>query len=503
MKKLFLLSSAAYFLAFGAAAQIAKHGSTSTKGLAQLYPENFKTLSTNTVYVTDTLHYYLNKFYFKTAATDYSNFPYYTSVAATSTAFTHVGSRFDVPAGETVTVTGLETYGRRITPAPNLTISVHLYLCNLDGNGMPDVVHPIDSAISYVAGNQIMLVGGNLMHGPKTMTNNFAVLARNTSTSSVDQVALLRTAGTTATNTTSQPNTKYADRQNNQDYGFVRYNYNFYSTRDFSLFPGFGVGTAYEFMVAPRVVYKLQASEKIPAFAAFPDDTTGHGADTICTREIMTFTNTSSAFFEHRQYNLNQFYRKWNLGSPIPASFASQFATDSSICWSFEFYDAETNPPRDSRVFLPYVNTETISASTSLSYYPLCFTGNHFRAHLKPMGAKSKMPQIVFSEDFIICLKYCDGEPPIDTTVGIVSMKGYENLSLYPNPTINGKISLSGLKGKNALSVYDILGQCILKEITEKERYEINLTEEPKGTYVLRITNTENQTKTIKIINEN
>src|SRR5690606_17307472 len=129
MRKLLLLSTALLTMCFGATAQ------------------EQKTASTPTV-VTDTLHYYFNKFYFKTGISDINEYPYYKCPSATGTAVTHVGSRFEVPAGDSVYVTGLEAFVRK---GPTLTgestssiVKVGLYLCNLNSNNMP-VLPAIDS----------------------------------------------------------------------------------------------------------------------------------------------------------------------------------------------------------------------------------------------------------------------------------------------------------------------------------------------------------------------
>ncbi len=495
MKKLLLLSSAVFALTFAAISQNAGQRFTATKTQGHYSSPgipSFKTTETDTFVVYDTLHYYLNKYYFKTATTEFTNFPYYKSAASTVTNVTHCGSRFDVPAGETVTITGLEAYARRQIPAANLSIPIRIMLCKLNAQGMP-VLPPIDSVSAAVNGSAISLIGGNL-NSPRTMTTSFAILFRNLSTVAGDTARLLRTAGTTPTNVNSPQSTKCSDFENGNDYGYVRYNGVFYSTKDFTLAPGFGVGTAYEFVVAPRVVYKLQASQIMPSFVVATSNTVTV-PDTVCTRTDMVFTNTSSGFYEHRQYNLNQFYRKWNLYSPFPPFFANAFSSDSSITWNFEFYDDGSRP--DSRVFLPYVNNHTITAVTGLSNYPDCFTANQFRARLKPMGALGKVPQLVWNQDFIVCFKYCNGD-----TVGIKSVAGDDNLKIYPNPAVNGKTIISGLNGKNSIAVYNMIGQLILTEITESSVMEINLAKQPKGTYIVRIVDAENQSRVVKVVNQ-
>ncbi|PBQ33878.1 hypothetical protein CNR22_19510 [Sphingobacteriaceae bacterium] len=475
MKKL-LLATALFVSCFA--------GNAQAQGLS-------KTTSTNSMVVNDVLHYYLNKHYFKTGQTDLKTYPFFITNAtalASSTAVTFCGAKFEVPAGESVVITGLEAYATKSVTTANLQVNVKLYLFNVSpSTGMP-IMPPLDSVSTVVSSTVPVQVGGNFdpLHPVRTMTNTYAVAMRNMSPVSGDYAMLLRTDAVTQTNPNGPK--RYSD-----GFGFVRYLGNFYSTADFSLAPGFGAGTSYEFMVAPRVTYTAQLSQAFPQGVVSVNDTV-NVADTMCTRGDLIYTNTSSKFFSHRQYNLNSFYTKWNLYDPL--YFQSSFSADSSITWSFEYYD-NVPPGNDSRKFLPYVNTGTINAPTGYAVYPSCFTDNEFRGRLKPMAAQGVGTQLVFNEKFIVCLRYCNGD-----TVGLSKLNNYENLKVYPNPSINGKTTISGLTGTNSILVYNMLGQAIITETTESSNFEVNLAKQPKGTYLVRITNSQNNIKVVKILNE-
>jgi hypothetical protein len=499
MKKLLLLSTAIFALSFSSIAQSGKNGKTvqikTASGVSGL-----KTASTPTI-VPDTLHYYLNKVFYKEGNTNINNFPFYKSAASTATGVSHMGSRFDVPPGETIELVGLEAYARRQSNSISTKNKVNIIACYLDANGMPNLNNVIDSVMSELGGplsiTNPSLIGGNFLT-PKTVTTSFAVLFRNMSTIAGDTVHLFRTNGAT-NSSTAAAKFKYSDVENGKDYGFVRYSKTvpgpFYSTRDFTLNAGFGIGTQYEFIVAPRVSYTLQAGQIVPQ--GIVADTSLAVPDTFCTREIMTFTNTSSKFYEHRMFNLNPFYLKWAQGSPFLSSPPGGFSADSAITWSFEFYDAAF-PPMDSRVFLPSTNNGTIMAQTDLAYYPDCFTLNELRARLRPMGAFNTVPQYIYNESFTVCLRYCNGD-----TVGVNEQTALNNITLYPNPTSNGKTSVSGLSGTNTILIYNVLGQTISSAIITKSVHEIDLSAYPQGTYVIRIVNAEKQSKTIKILHQN
>src|SRR5262249_21421707 len=138
----------------------------------------------------------------------------------------------------------------------------------------------------------LALLGGNFTKTvtlvARTMTTDFAVLARNVSGKSGDYIKMFRTPCATATNVNVPFAQKYAD----EDYGYIMYNRKFYTTKNFD-HPAFGIGTNYEFMVAPRVEYYLQASQILPQGVVADTDLVTV-PDTQCTRTPYVFTNTSS-----------------------------------------------------------------------------------------------------------------------------------------------------------------------------------------------------------------
>src|SRR5688572_21532207 len=99
MKKLLLLASAMLTFSFAGISQV-------------------KQLSPDTI-VVDTLHYYFNKYHFKTGK-KLTHFPYYKSAAATVTNVTHCGSRFE--NWDTLIITGLEAFVAKHPKTANLAI---------------------------------------------------------------------------------------------------------------------------------------------------------------------------------------------------------------------------------------------------------------------------------------------------------------------------------------------------------------------------------------------
>jgi hypothetical protein len=447
-------------------------------------------ISSPPIVVVDTLHYYFNKYYFKTGQTTYSNYPYYKSAASTVTNVTHCGSRFENM--DTLIITGLEAFAAKHAISANLQIPVHLYLCNIGGNGKP-VLPPIDSIITAVGGSsQInpVIIGGNFTT-PHKVNGDFAVLFRNYSQVAGDTVHLLRTDGATYNNMAALPRQRCSDT----DYGFVRFNGQFYSTRDFTLHYGFGQGTDYEFMVAPRVVYQVVAGHIIPQ--AIGDANAGL-TDTLCTRTPFTYTNISSYQFTNRFYNLNEFYRKWNLYSSFATGpiCCGGFSADSAITWNFE-YEENALPPRDPRTFLPYMHQGiNHGAITSTTDQKGCFDANVFRARLRPMSAFGRQPQLAINLTFSLCMKYCN-----DDGDGIVGNGDLPNLKLFPNPMENGKTKITGLEGKNTIQVYDLIGQLVSTMVSDEPTVTVDLSNQPKGTYIVKVSDTANRSRAVRLVN--
>jgi hypothetical protein len=76
------------------------------------------------------------------------------------------------------------------------------------------------------------------------------------------------------------------------------------------------------------------------------------------------------------------------------------------------------------------------------------------------------------------------------------------DIKFFPNPTASGKSVISGLEGKNNVSIFNLLGEVVLTQNTESETMSIDLSDFASGNYLVKITNDRNETRTVKIINQ-
>lgn len=77
-----------------------------------------------------------------------------------------------------------------------------------------------------------------------------------------------------------------------------------------------------------------------------------------------------------------------------------------------------------------------------------------------------------------------------------------ERINLYPNPTVGGKTLISGLNGSNSVVVYNAIGQMIIRENVTSDSITIDLSNQPAGNYLVRVTNSNEQSKLIKLIKD-
>lgn len=444
-----------------------------------------KSQTATTTVVSDTLHYYYNKFYFKSniakisgpvtstlypgnTAALVSPAPYYKSPSKKFAGALLLGNKFEnnepleIKGLEAVIAKGNSTYGIFDIPA-------RIYLFDLDNNGKPKMP-PIDSVEIYTNSKQPRVWGANFTNGPHTVTGDFAIMVQNSSTADGDTVIVYHTACTTHTAYSAGPiQNRYSD-----GYGFIRHLGVFYNATNYSVTPGFGPGTDYEFFVAPRVSYTLNVQQTLPPKVV--------NSETLCTSTPVTFSNSSSPRLTNRMYNLLEMYKKWSQPyAPMPNSPTNGWPNDSTISWKFDFED--NNNTQAGKINLPYGSvTNAVLFQTDSVLTPICSNQNFFLVSFKKMGLYGNGDVLKYKESIDMCVNYCNGD-----ALALKGVGSLESLGIYPNPSKSGKVTIKGLSDKVSIMVYNLTGQLVFKTQTISENETIDLSSQPKGAYWFKV----------------
>lgn len=86
---------------------------------------------------------------------------------------------------------------------------------------------------------------------------------------------------------------------------------------------------------------------------------------------------------------------------------------------------------------------------------------------------------------------------------GVAENTGELAVKVMPNPSVSGKTTVSNLHGVNTIMVYNTLGQAVVTRQTSNETETIDLSNFPAGNYLVRITDSNNDTRVVKLVNQN
>lgn len=76
------------------------------------------------------------------------------------------------------------------------------------------------------------------------------------------------------------------------------------------------------------------------------------------------------------------------------------------------------------------------------------------------------------------------------------------NIVAYPNPAVNGKITIANLEGSNTITVYNMLGSVISTQMSSNSSVLVDLSNQAIGNYFVKITDSNSNSKTVKVINQ-
>lgn len=87
------------------------------------------------------------------------------------------------------------------------------------------------------------------------------------------------------------------------------------------------------------------------------------------------------------------------------------------------------------------------------------------------------------------------------TLSGIEELHNKPVYSIYPNPTLSGEMTISGLENSNHVSVFNLLGVLVFEINSEKDSEHIDLSNQPSGVYFVRIKGV-NSISTLKVLRD-
>lgn len=409
------------------------------------------------VAVTDTLGYFYNKNVYK-----YNNnfFTVKTPMSFSVQVNTEFGASFLNPDNTPITITRAMILARRQPNSTSTLIPVAVTLYTASPTGVPGasittatcaVTSTLGSYSSFATFSAPVIANGAYFIGYRALPINPA-----------DTLNVFLTAAYTATS--SAP----ANQKFGESLAYIRNNGNLISTTNY-----YNTGTPgsdLEPLVVPFVSfnYSSNANQSAPNATAVP------GA--YCANLGISYTNTSSGIASHRQYNYNAFVAAWGAQTSTVTGLATGDPVNN---WSFTGPPTPTGSYTTANVTHTYATTGNASANLIVKYQSSFF-------------GFSKVQDV---RTWTLQIANCG-------IVGLNESQLNANLSVYPNPSINGKVNISGLEGTNTIAVYNMIGQLVSTETTNAELVTIDLKGRTAGTYIVRVTDSYNHSKVVKVINE-
>lgn len=436
-----LLTISAFFAAFSVNAQtnlVAQpEGAFKRQPVVESPYSNPSVLEkTSAVTIGDTLWYFYNKHVYRNAAST----GFYTFKSPNTSGVTHFGSIFK-NTNPNLAVTGLECIASVQAGSPTGSLTVRMYLTNVVA-GIPTfpALDSVSAVVTSTAGN---FYGANFTV-PNFVTGDYAVLYKCIPTVAGDTLKVWMNNANTPTSTAAAA-TKYGE-----SFGALRLAGSFMTTTGL-----FGAGTDFEFMVAPRVGFTASAAQTSP---------TGS-----CTTVAYTFTNNSSYYLGHRQYNLNEFYRHWK---PF---LTTGLAPDSVFTWNFgdgtgDMYTPTSMP----NIAHTYASPGTYNGTLTAMYQKMSDLG------VKVQDATT------FAKTVAVC-------------TGIQNLSGVEAVNVYPNPS-TGLVNIANLPYETNIEVVNMLGQSVYSAKVNQGNFTADLSTLPNGSYFVKISSANEKTKIVKLI---
>jgi hypothetical protein len=75
-----------------------------------------------------------------------------------------------------------------------------------------------------------------------------------------------------------------------------------------------------------------------------------------------------------------------------------------------------------------------------------------------------------------------------------------QNLQVFPNPAVSGRVQLHNIEGMSTVTVYNVLGAPVSRVTTDKSEINLDLSVLPQGNYLIRVTGDNGRTQTVRVV---
>jgi hypothetical protein len=411
----------------------------------------------------DTLGYFRNKQAARNTGTAVGSFytvkSPYVQTGTVQPVITEFGSSFLNPGGASVTVYGAYVLAMRHGASVNPTVNIRVYIYSASPTGIPGT--KLDSAMTSVTNSVSGTYNAATFTTPVVVTGAFFISYKPIAPTG-DTIRAFINNAYSPTGTLTPTTQRYGE-----GLSYTRFNGALTSNTGF-----YGAGTDFENIVVPFVSFSYSAGA-----TAMPTNTTNG----YCANLPITFTSTSApaSILENRQFNWNAFAPAW-LPYVNTASLTTLRTADPIYNWSFAGV-TPTGVATSSNPTYTFGGNGTANVNLIVKYQ---------HSSIQGLTSKSQNLATAITMTIVNC-----------GITGINANSSDANMSVYPNPAINGKANVTGLQGVNTIAVYNMLGQVVSTQTSDKEEVSIDLSNQAPGTYMLRITDSANNAKVLKVIN--
>jgi len=207
-------------------------------------------------------------------------------------------------------------------------------------------------------------------------------------------------------------------------------------------------------------------------------------------------------------YPINNFYRSNPVGTPLTQADRGYLAIGAVIGTSLTSLTASATKTAVCKGKDQVVVTATgadvyawtpasLGSSPSITFTPTSPTTAQTSTFISVIGNYTTGPASGCKSNAVnltFALSAC---------TGLIDNTGADAVRVFPNPSVSGKTTITNLSGVNSITIFNSLGQVVLTQTTSNDTEQVDISQYPAGNYMMKITNSNNESRTIKLVNQN